>query len=476
MTVKRKPYELTPAHKKKLKPWADRWIKNAMSTTPMNVADKKACVKAVRGLYEAAGLNPPKQVVFVPSPFALRFAGGFAAAIWWKRANPNRDLSASVTTTDATNNATYGATNNAIYGAIYGATNNATRNATYDATCNATNNAIYNATSHATSHATNNATNNAIDNATNNATYNVTYDATCNAIDNATYGATNNATYGATNNAIYGAIYGATNNATRNATYDAVENATYDATNDAIDNSYENDQHYSFPVDGMQKLSNDLGLGQFGLSCAKSTSGMWNGGNQWSGWPAFLSFFRHIAKLPIDYSKWKHYEILAERSGPRIEHSEFCMISDRPTKLLVDDENRPHCDGGPFCEWSDGSAIYALHGVYVPKWVACTPVQDITAAMVASVTNTDVRRELMRRIPAEQLPNILKYDVIDRKLDYELVTFDVGDGRVRPFLKMKCPSTGDTYVEGVRPEITTIQAALAYKLKQAEYKKPIKET
>lgn len=80
-------YNLTEEHRSQLKPWADKWIANAMSTKPMDDHDKEEMRKAVRGLYSAANLTPPPdhRMVFVSSPIVLRFAGGFAAAIWHKR-------------------------------------------------------------------------------------------------------------------------------------------------------------------------------------------------------------------------------------------------------------------------------------------------------------------------------------------------------------------------------------------------------
>jgi len=118
---------------------------------------------------------------------------------------------------------------------------------------------------------------------------------------------------------------------------------------------------------------------------------MWNGGNQWSAWVSYLSFFRHVAKLPLDYAKWNHYESAAIHGGPRIMHPDFCMISDRPEILLVDDQNRPHCDTGPFCRWRDGFSLYSVHGVRVPAWVIETPGK-ITVKKIESESNAEVRR------------------------------------------------------------------------------------
>jgi hypothetical protein len=138
-------------------------------------------------------------------------------------------------------------------------------------------------------------------------------------------------------------------------------------------------------------LVNALGVGLFGLKCAENAANMWQGGNQWSGYDSYLSFFQHVAKLDLDYSKWAHWEMLSNHSGPRIMHPEFCMISDRPEVLLVDDRNRPHCETGPFCSWRDGSALYAVHGCRVPAWIIEQP-ELITPALIEGEDNTEIRR------------------------------------------------------------------------------------
>jgi hypothetical protein len=135
---------------------------------------------------------------------------------------------------------------------------------------------------------------------------------------------------------------------------------------------------------------------RFLLLCAQSADNLWDGGNQWSWYPAFLSFFRHVAHLRLDYSKWQHYETAARCAGPRAMHADFCIISDRPVRLLVDEQHRPHCADGPFCAWSDGTALWAWHGVRVPAWVITTP-ERITPARIRDETNVELRRVLLER-------------------------------------------------------------------------------
>lgn len=153
--------------------------------------------------------------------------------------------------------------------------------------------------------------------------------------------------------------------------------------------------------DDMAKLARELGVGDFGLRCATLTWKMWQGGNQWSGGDSFFSFFRHVAKLDIDYTDWDHWEKLLLHSGPRVLHPQFCMISDRPEVLLVDDRNRPHCDTGPFCRWRDGSALYAVHGVRVPAWIIEKP-ERLTAKHIDDERNAEVRRVMIERFTPER--------------------------------------------------------------------------
>jgi len=323
-------YTLTEEHRAQLAPWAERWIRAAMSTAAMSEDDRAACRVAVRGLYEAAGLVPPPdhRIVFVASPFVLRFAAGWAAWIWYCRRR-------SAATRAATSAATYAATRDATYAATDAATSAATYAATDDAT------------------------------------YAATYAATDAATSAATYAATDDATYAAT--------YAATDAATSAATYAATDDATYAATRAAT--------WYRLSAPRMPSAA---------WVCVSLAYRMWAGGNQWSGWVAFLSFFRHVAKLPIDYSKWQHWETLAERSGPRVLHADFAMISDRPEVLTVDAQRRPHSDTGPFCRWRDGSALYAVHGVRVP-WDVIERPESITVARIEAEQNAEVRRVMVER-------------------------------------------------------------------------------
>jgi hypothetical protein len=140
----------------------------------------------------------------------------------------------------------------------------------------------------------------------------------------------------------------------------------------------------------------------FFLQCAASAGSMWDGGNQWSGYAAYLSFFRHVAQLNLPvYKQWQHFEAAAIHGGPRLMHAEFCLISDRPCVLTVDADRRPHNETGPFCAWRDGTRLYAWHGTYVPEWLIEHP-ERITPQHIYQEANVEVRRVMLERYGFER--------------------------------------------------------------------------
>jgi len=277
------------------------------------------------------------------------------------------------------------------------------------------------------------------------------------------------------------ATWAATGDATGDATRAATRAATWAAPK-PLDLS----NWYVVPED-MRALARAFGIEAFGLQCAAQAWRMWQGGNQWSNYDAYLSFFQDIAKLDVDYSVYKHWRSLAEHSGPRIMHSDFCMISDRPELLTVDDQRRPHNETGPFCRWRDGSALYSWHGARVPaRWIEERATID--PSEVIRHENVEVRAAGAAIVGWPRMLSVLKAKVID-----DSGSSDIGQlielklpGLREPgrFLKAQCPRNG-TIVEGV-PRVSDIDglpintaiAAQAWRIgdPQSEYTHPTKRT
>ena len=85
-----KKYELNDKHRAELGPWVQCWIDNAMATGPYSDEERASGVTAMRGLYAAANLEPPRNEVFVPSPICGALSAGIAAGVWFLRDHPER--------------------------------------------------------------------------------------------------------------------------------------------------------------------------------------------------------------------------------------------------------------------------------------------------------------------------------------------------------------------------------------------------
>ena len=213
---------------------------------------------------------------------------------------------------------------------------------------------------------------------------------------------------------------------------------------------------------------------------------MWQGGNQCSAWDSFLAFFQDVAKLPLDYTANNHWRALAEHSGPRIVHPDFCMISDRPERLLVDEENRPHCEDGPFCRWRDGSELYSWHGARLPaRWIL--ERETIDPSEILKERDVELRTAGLACIGMAKLKEThgrLIHDSGDPSMGslWEIRLPDIPQpGR---YLSAHCPRNGEIF-EGV-PHVSDVDglpietalAAQAWRVgdPQAEYIHPTSRT
>jgi hypothetical protein len=124
---------------------------------------------------------------------------------------------------------------------------------------------------------------------------------------------------------------------------------------------------------------------------------------------------------------------------------------------------RLHRDGGPALAYSDGFALWRLNGVAVPDWLAATPAGAIDPRRLPAIPNAEVRREFIRKVGLARILRALGARVISSSGLYELLELDLGDGRRRPYLKMRNPSVDTVHIEGVHPRCQTVQEALNYR-------------
>jgi len=156
---------------------------------------------------------------------------------------------------------------------------------------------------------------------------------------------------------------------------------------------------------------------------------------------------------------------VTESAGWYLPHEHICWISERHTTLCRNTRGQLHSIDGPAVAYPDGWEIYALNGVRVPRDLVMTSADqlDVREWCTTKQPNAEIRREAVRKVGIETVIMRLGATVSDKRGDYELLLFDIGDGRKRPHLKMKNPSIGVFHVEGVHPDCKTVEQALNWR-------------
>jgi len=184
----------------------------------------------------------------------------------------------------------------------------------------------------------------------------------------------------------------------------------------------------------------------------------------WAGWDCYLTAARDILGLRLpchdNYAEW---EAAAIHGGFRCLHEKFCIVSDFPEVLHIDDQNRPHCEDGPSHRWRDGWSIYYWHGVQIPKeWIEDRA--SLTATIALAEGNIERRRAACEIVGWDRIIVELSGKTIDYDEDEqigELVEIDLpGAGRSR-FLRVLC-ATGRRFAIPVPLTVKTALEANAW--------------
>ena len=202
----------------------------------------------------------------------------------------------------------------------------------------------------------------------------------------------------------------------------------------------------------------------------------------WAAWPCYLGACRDILGLRLpEHEKYAAWEQAAIHGGFRVMHPEFCVVSDFPERLLIDEQHRPHCEDGPSHRWRDGWSLYHWHGVRVPaEWIEQRATID--PSEIIRHENAEVRRAGTEIIGWARIAEALGARVIEADPDPEIgevIEMDLPDLGPRRFLRMRC-ATGRTFVEGIDPAMPTPAGfslpvcahAHRYRLHPAEWHKP----
>jgi hypothetical protein len=181
-----------------------------------------------------------------------------------------------------------------------------------------------------------------------------------------------------------------------------------------------------------------------------------------ANWLGFYDYFLRVCNL-TDQTKLLHglWQI-AESAGWYLPHEHICWIAERHQRVCRNGRGQLHSHDGMAVEYPDGWGVWAWNGVRVNEQIILK-ADTLTTQQIAEESNAQVRQVMVERIGIERVCQMFKAKVLDERGTYQLLALDLGDGRIRPYLKMLNPSIDVWHVEGVAPNITTVQHALNFR-------------
>ena len=172
----------------------------------------------------------------------------------------------------------------------------------------------------------------------------------------------------------------------------------------------------------------------------------------------WLGFYAAFERFGIKAAQKLHgLQEVARSCGWWWPFADAVILTERPNKILRDDQNRLHCENGPALSYPDGFSVYAWHGTRLPaEWVENRATID--PAIILKAENVEQRAAGAALIGWPRMLKVLKEKVID-----DSGSPDIGQlieltlpGLPEPgrFLKAVCPRNG-IICEGV-PRVSDI--------------------
>jgi hypothetical protein len=181
-------------------------------------------------------------------------------------------------------------------------------------------------------------------------------------------------------------------------------------------------------------------------------------GQHESYWVAYYSF---AEKIGVKYSEdnsalLKDWASISKSINWWTPYDNDCYMSDRPIRIMYDNENRLHCENGLAVEYPDGWGICMWHGTRVPReWIM--DKKSLTAKIALTWENIEQRRAACEILGWISIVNDLDGIVIDRDDDPEigeLIEVNIPEIGNEKFLVVRC-GTGRTFALPVPPNMKT---------------------
>jgi hypothetical protein len=176
----------------------------------------------------------------------------------------------------------------------------------------------------------------------------------------------------------------------------------------------------------------------------------------------WLDFAKSVLNYPVPTEKWDVLKELIENCGWIFAVKNTCIVSDRPTSLLLDAAHQLHGEGQPALKFSDGSAYYVAHGIILPEKYGAVHPSQWSAQWVIEETSSGLQDALVRGIGAERLCQELPMTELETLAEYTLLSIETARNKNIVILKRMDSNMGTFKAVKVAANTTKIRSAIEY--------------
>ena len=134
-----------------------------------------------------------------------------------------------------------------------------------------------------------------------------------------------------------------------------------------------------------------------------------------ASWLGFYEFFDQVCDLHSTH-RLRGMGALAQAAGWWWPFAGAVILTERPTVLRRDASHRLHCADGPAMQYPDGWSIYAWRGMRVPKDLVEEP-EKISVARIDTEKNAEIRRVMIERFGLARYVSESRSDVVHEDVD-----------------------------------------------------------
>jgi hypothetical protein len=150
----------------------------------------------------------------------------------------------------------------------------------------------------------------------------------------------------------------------------------------------------------------------------------------------WIAFYKFCEKIGVQYeaSASEHlnwWSDIAKSCMWWWPFENYCIVSNRPLVIRMDERRVLHSFDKPAIEFRDGWKIYAIHNALIPEKYIETSADEIDPSEVLKEGNSTVRMAVIQKLGFLRFKNKLPHTTISKANSVDLLEFDLNGRKVR---------------------------------------------